>query len=356
MKTNKLSLITISILISIASCKKTDNVVNTVPPKVTTGVYSLNQGNYGMNNTTITYYDFGTGIATADYYKNVNGFGLGDTGSDFIIYGGKVYIVMNNSGNVAVASAFTAKFIDTIDFKNAGVNRGPENIVAYGSNVFVSSTDGTVAVIDTTSLSISKFITVGSNPAQMAVSGNNLYVSNTGGFSAQFDSTVSVINLTSLTETSKITVGTNPGSIAADNSGNIYVACTGDYNTIVPSLVKVNTSTNTVTKSADTAAGIVRYYNSNLYVTGGYLGISDVRVLSTDDFSAIKTDFISDGTIVITPYSLDIDAATGDVYVGDAKDYVSAGEIFCFDKNGNKKFSFSTDPTASPIRVQLIQH
>jgi len=355
MKTNKLFLAVIFILAFIASCKKTD-VGNTTAPKVTTGVYSLNQGNYGMNNTTITYYDFGTTTATTDYYKNVNGFGLGDTGSDFIIYGGKVYIVMNNSGNVAVANAFTMKFIDTIDFKNAGVNRGPENIVAYGSNVFVSSTDGTVGVIDTTSLSISKFITVGSNPAQMAVSGSNLYVSNTGGYSAQFDSTVSVINLGSLTETSKITVGINPGSIAADNSGNIYVACTGDYVTIVPSLVKVNTNTNTITKSADTAIGIVRYYNGYLYVIGGYLGIPNVRVLSLDDFSAVKTNFISDGTTVTTPYSLDIDAATGDVYVGDAKDYSSAGEIFCFDKNGNKKFSFSTGPSANPIGVQLIQH
>ena len=64
------------------------------------------------------------------------------------------------------------------------MNRGPENIVAAGGNVFVSSTDGTVAVIDTTTLTITKFIKVGSNPAQMVVAGDNLYVSNTGGFSA----------------------------------------------------------------------------------------------------------------------------------------------------------------------------
>jgi YVTN family beta-propeller protein len=263
---------------------------------------------------------------------------------------------MNNSGTVVVANAFTMQFSDTIDFKNAGVNRGPENIVASGTNVFVSSTDGTVAVIDTTALSISKFISVGANPAQMAVSGNNLYVSNTGGFSAQFDSTVSVIDLSSLTETSKITVGINPGSIAADNSGNIYVACTGDYNTVGPKMVKVSTSSNTITASADTAAGIVRYYNGNLYVIGGYLGLPFVRELSTTDFSAVKTNFVSDGTIVTTPYSLDIDNATGDVYVSDAKDYSSPGEVFCFDKTGTKKFSFSTSPTASPIGVQLIKH
>ncbi|SRR5579871_4093933 len=355
MKSGKFFFSLVMISFGIISCKK-DNVPNTTPPKTTTGVYSLNQGNYGSNNTTLTYYDFTKASATTDFFKTVNGFGLGDTGSDFIIYGSKIYIVMNVSGNVAVADAVTAKYIDTISFTAGGTNKGPENIASYGGKVFVSSTDGTVSVIDTTTLAIEKSITVGENPAQMIISGSNLYVSNTGGFSAQFDSTVSVIDLTTLTETRKITVGINPGCIAADNAGNIYVACTGDYSTVAPSLVKVNTNNNTVTKSADTAVGTVRYYNNNLFVTGGYLGIAYVRVLSTTDFSAIKSNFISDGTLITTPYALDIDPSTGDVYVGDSKDYVSSGEIFCFDKNGNKKFSFSTSPTASPVKTVLIQH
>lgn len=344
-----------TVLISLAvSCKKTDHVQQ-VTPKITTGLYSLNQGNYGSNNSTLTYYDFGSGKATTDYFRQVNGFGMGDTGSDLLVYGGKVYVVMNNSGNVVVADASTARFIDTVDFKAGGVNMGPENIAAYGSKVFVSNTDGTVAVIDTASLAVDKLIHVGANPAQMVVSGNHLYVSNTGAFSANYDSTVSVIDLATLTEIQKITVGLNPGSLAADDAGNIYVVCTGDYNTVGPSLVKVNTSTQTIVKTADTAAGIIRYYQNNLFITGGYLGSAAVRVLNTSDFSAVKI-FVADGTTITTPYGLDIDSGTGDVYIGDAKDYVSSGEVFCFDKNGMKKFSFSTTPTASPIRVQLIQH
>jgi YVTN family beta-propeller protein len=304
----------------------------------------------------LTYYDFASTTPTTDYFKNVNEFGLGDTGSDFIIYGGKVYIVMNVSGYVAVADAAGAKFKDTIDFKNAGVNRGPENIVGFGSSVFVSSTDGTVAVIDTTTLTINKFITVGSNPAQMAVSGNNLYVSNTGGFSPSYDSTVSVIDLTSLTETAKITVGINPGSIATDNSGNIYVACTGNYGSVVPKIVKVALSTNQVILSADTAAGTIRYYNNTLITTGGYLGAANVGILNPVDFSAVRPSFVTDGTTIINPYGLDIDPATGDVYVGDAIDYISSGNVYCFDKTGKKKFSFSTSPGISPIRTQLTSH
>ena len=356
MKKNKLLFGVCCIISFLFSCSK-DNTPSPppVPPKVTTGVFVLNQGFYGANNTMLTYYDFAAGTQTTDFFKNVNGFGLGDTGSDLVIYGGKMYIVMNVSGYVAVANGITAKFIDTISFKNAGVNRGPENIVAAGGKVFVSSTDGTVAVIDTSSLAITKFITVGSNPAQMVVAGDNLYVSNTGGFSATFDSTVSVIPLNTLTEAGRIVVGKNPGSITTDNTGNIYVACTGDYGAVAPSLVKVNINTNTVVQSVDSAFGYIRYYNSNLFTTGGYLGAANVGIFNPSTLASVRNSFITDGTVILNPYGLDIDPATGDVYVGDAKDYVASGEVFCFDKTGKKKFSFSVTPGISPFKTVLVQ-
>ncbi len=354
MKRNQLTHLAIALTVFFISCSK-DPVKPPVAPKVTTGLYIMNQGNYGANNTTLTYYDFASNTATTDFFKNTNGFGLGDTGSDFIIYGGKMYLVINNSGYVAVASSLTGKFTDTISFKNAGVNRGPENIVSANGNVFVSSTDGTVAVIDTNTLAITKFITVGSNPAQMVVAGDNLYVSNTGGFSPSFDSTVSVVPLNTLTESSKIMVGTNPGSITTDNTGNIYVACTGDYGSVAPSLVKVSLSTNKVVKTAAIAVGTIRYYNSTLLTTGGYLGTADVAILNPDDLTAIRSSFITDGSSIVNPYGLDIDPATGDVYVGDAKDYVSSGILYVFDKTGKKKYSFSLSPGISPIKTVLIE-
>jgi YVTN family beta-propeller protein len=359
MKKIRFSFIAIALIAVAASCKKTDAVTSSVPP-ITNGVFVLNQGIYGQNNTTFTYYDFGTAVATTDYYVGVNKIKLGDAGSDFIVYGGKVYIVMNSSGNVSVSNAFTDKFIDTVNFKISGINKQPENIVGYGSNVFVSSTDGTVAVIDTTTLAITKTITVGTNPQQMIISGGNLYVSNTGATDAFtsgiYDSTLSVINLATLTETSKINVGVNPGSIAADNSGNLYVACAGDYVSVQPSLVKVNTNTNTVTLSADTAVTTVRFYNNYLYVTPAYGSTAaSVRQLNTTDFSAVTSSFITDGTAITAAYGLDIDPATGDVYVDDAKDYKSPGEVFCFDQSGKKKFSFSVAPGINPCKVVPIQ-
>jgi YVTN family beta-propeller protein len=354
MKKNNLYLLILSLGIFLG-CSKDETGPPPPPPKVTTGLFVLNQGLYGANNTALTYYDFSSSTPSTDFFKQVNGFGLGDTGSDMVIYGGKMYIVVNNSGYVAVVNSVSAKFIDTIDFKNNGVNRGPENVVAADGKVFVSTTDGNVAVIDTANLAITKFIKVGSNPAQMVVSGDKLFVSNTGGFSQSYDSTVSVILLSSLTESGRITVGINPGSIDTDNAGNIYVVCTGNYGTVAPSLVKANINSNTISKSVDSAFGTIRFYNNALYTTGGYLGTAKVGILNPDDLTPMRPTFVADGTTIQNPYGLDIDLATGDVYVGDARDYVSSGQVYCFDKNGIKKFSFLVTPGISPIRTVLIQ-
>jgi YVTN family beta-propeller protein len=353
MSKNRLFIFLSSFVLIVFSCKKTDSPAS-VTPAVTSGVYTLDQGVYNSNNTVLTYYDFAGASQTTDFFKAVNNFGLGDTGSDFIVYGGKVYIVMNVSGYVAVSNSSTVKFLDTINFKNGSINRGPENIIGYGNKVFVSSSDGTVAVIDTTTLTIDKFITVGTNPAQMAISGSNLYVSNTGAISGNYDSTLSIIDLTALAETGKIKVGINPGSLAADSSGNMYVACTGDYISVAPSLVKISLASNKIVLTVDSIVGSLRYYNNTLLTTGGYLGAANTGILNTSDLTAVRASFVTDGTVITNPYGLDIDPASGDVYICDAKDYSTSGEVFCFDKNGKQKFNFSTTPGINPIRTQLV--
>ncbi|MFT3935809.1 MAG: hypothetical protein QM726_19430 [Chitinophagaceae bacterium] len=347
-------LLTMALVIVMASCKKDDSPTPSVP-KVTTGAYVLSEGTFNGNNTTLTYYNSTSAAATTDFFANTNGSKLGDTGNDIIIYGGKIYIVMNVSSYVEVADATTAKEVKKIDFKTTGgAARQPRYAAAYKNKVLVSSYDGTVAVIDTASLAIEKFITVGSNPEQLVVSGTNLYVANSGGLSPVYDSTVSVIDLNSFTQTRKITVGLNPGTLAADDAGNIYVGCTGDYVSNGPRLVKLN-SNGSIIKSVDTAVGKMRYYNGFLYATGGYLGSPNVRALNTTDFTAAKSNFVTDGTVIKVPYGISVDSDNGDVYVTDAINYSSAGMVYCFDKTGKKKFSFSVAPGINPNTVAIIK-
>jgi YVTN family beta-propeller protein len=345
----------ILLVMMMASCKKNMNPVNPVPA-VTTGLYILSEGLFNMNNSTLTYYSFANSGPITDFFANVNGSGLGDTGNDLLIYGGKMYIVMNVSSYVEVADALTAKHITKIPFTTANaVPRQPRSAVGYKNKVLVTSYDGTVAVIDTGSLVIDQFVTVGSNPEELAVSGTNLYVANSGGLNPVMDSTVSVIDLNTFTQTQKIVVGLNPFSVTADSLGNIYVGTVGDYAAIGPKLVKINTSTNTVTKTADTSVGKMHFYNGLLYALGGYSGSTNVRTLSPIDFSQTSTNFVTDGTLITEPYGINIDALTGDVYITDAKDFVSAGEVFCFDNTGKKKFSFSVSPGINPNTVAFIK-
>ena len=335
------------------SCKK-DDVDEHEQPKITRGLYVLNEGLFNQNNTTLTFYNASTNTTSTDIFATANGSGLGDTGNDLIIYGSKIYIVMNGSSYVQVSSAATAKSLQKIEFKNnGGAPRLPRYALPYKNKVLVSSYDGTVAVIDTTSLQVEKFITVGANPEMMAIAGDKLFVSNSGGFNLVPDSTVSVVDLVTMTETRKITVGVNPGGIAADEAGNIYVACTGNYGTIKPSLVKFNSLTGAIIKKADTAVGKIRFYDGQLFVTAGYIGSKSVRVLNTTDFKQASPNFVTDGTVIISPYGFTIDNSTGEVFVADAKNYTSTGEIFCFDKTGKKKYSFSVSPGVNPNSVGI---
>lgn len=351
MKQLKFSLLAIATVITFFSCKKNDAPVPSIP-KITAGVYVLNEGS-GGNNTTITFYDFKTGTPVTDIYKNVNGSGLGDTGNDIIINGSKMYIVMNVSGYLEVADASTAKSIKYIDLKNAGKSIQPRYVVAYKNKVLVSSTDGTIAVVDTTSLSVEKFITAGKNPEQIVVIGDKLFVCNSGGYTPGYDSTISVINLNTLTETSKIVVGTNPTAITTDNNGNIFVGCAGNYGSILPKLVKVDINNNAIAKTLNISSSKLRFYKGMIYSIG--YGLSVVKTINPADLSIASANFVTDGTTIITPYALNIDETNGDVYVGDAKDYQSPGIVYCFDNLGKLKFKFSTTPGLNPNTIVFIR-
>lgn len=356
MKKNLL-LISSLVMLMLASCSK-DDVPGEPAVQPTKGVYVLSEGAFFGNNSKIGFYAFSSSSFAGDFFVQQNPTipaGVGGLATDMVLYGSKLYVVVGQSNKVTVLNAADAKFIKDITFAAAGSPIEPRYATIANGKVFVTAWDGTVNVIDTSSLTITKKIPVGLNPEGLVVSGNNLYVSNSGGLTATFDSTVSVISLASLTETSKIYVGKNPTSITADEAGNIYVACQGDYGSNKAKLVKVNTANNSITKSADTTVGALKYYDNALYVTGGYSGVQFVRKLNTTDFKAMATNFVTDGTAVLNPYSVNIDTQNGDVYITDAKNYISTGAMFCFDKRGVKKFTVSTAPGVNPNKVVFIR-
>jgi YVTN family beta-propeller protein len=346
MKHTKLNpfFIALTLLFVLASCHKDKVIPNPGTPLPTrAGLYVLNQGGFGANNSTLTYYDYTSKQLTADIYKAANGSGLGDTGNDAEIYGSKMYIVVNVSNVVDVVNAKTGKLIKQDSMVNNGVGRQPRSVTFYKSNAFITSYDGTVAVMDTATLAISKYITVGRNPEQLVVSNGKLYVANSGGLSfGNPDKTVSVIDLNTLAETKKITVIANPVSVAADTYGNVYVLSLGDFASVLPGMTIINNATDVVKSQTNLLLG----FNLPLAAQGDFVYYptvdNKIAVYNAKTQTAAQANFITDGTVITTPYAISVDALSGEVFIADAKDYSSNGTLYAFDKTGKKEYSITT--------------
>ncbi|MDB4923745.1 YncE family protein [Mucilaginibacter sp.] len=340
MKQIKLShlLIAITFVMVLASCHKDKIIPKTDNPTATrAGLYVLNQGGFGSNNSTLTYYDYTTKQLTADLLSSANGGSkIGDTGNDIEIYGSKMYIIVNNSNRVDVVNAKTGKLI-----KQDSVHQC-RSVAFYKGNAFITSYDGNVAVMDTTTLAISKYITVGRNPEQLVVSNDKLYVANSGGLSfGNPDKTVSVIDLTSLSETKKITVTADPVSLAADTYGNVYVISLGDFASVKAGITIIDNKTDAVKSQMAPSLG----YNIPIVAQGDFVyyvtADNKIAVYNAKTQTAAQANFITDGTAITTPYALAADALSGEIFVTDAKDYASNGTLYAFDKTGKLEYSIA---------------
>lgn len=344
MKTFKLKLryflIATAFAVTLASCHK--DKVNPNPNKPSAeraGLYVLDQGNLGKPNSALTFYNYTTKALTADIFASVNGQGLGNTANDIKIYGSKMYITVDKSGVVYVVDPKTAKIIKQVPFKTGDASREPRSIAFYKGNALISLYDGNVAVMDTASYAVSKYIKVGNNPEQLAVSNGKLYVANSGGLNyPDVDNTVSVIDLVTLTETKKITVGDDPYAVTADSYGDVFVNAYGIYGTINPSLTIIDSDTDAVKTKIDFNGGPFSINGDNAY----YIDADGtIKVYNVKSNATSSTGFVTDGTTFTAAYAVVTDSTTGEVFVTDAKDFNSNGLLYAFDKTGRKEYSLT---------------
>jgi len=334
----------IALLTAITSCHKDKIVANQgTPTAQRAGVYILDQGGQNLPNSALTYYDYTTKTLTPDIFSSVNGRPLGNTANDVEIYGSKMYITVDKSGTVEVLNAKTAKSIKQVKFLNSdkdSTSKEPRSIAFYNGNAYISLYNGTVAVMDTITYTVSKYITVGNDPEQLAVANGKLYVANSGGLNyPAVDSTVSVINLSTSTVTKTISVGADPYAVSVDSYGNVYVAAYG-VNNSPASLTIINSSTDAVTSRNNSYTGGPFAINGNnaFYIDGD----GTIKIFNVKTFTSTTTNFISDGTTFVAPFAIATDPLSGEVFVTDAKNYTSNGLIYAFDKTGKKEYSLTT--------------
>lgn len=333
------------------------------------GFYLVNEGNMGSNKCTLDYYDYLTGVYARNIYaeRNPNVIKeLGDVGNDIGIYGSKLYVVVNCSHKVEVLDARSGVRIGQVDIPNCRYvrfHRGKAYVSSYVGPVQLGADapKGAVYQVDTLSLAITGQVTVGYQPEEMETVGDNMYVANSGGYRApEYDNTVSVIDLAGMRQVEMIPVGINLHRLKKDRYDRLWVTSRGDRLSRPSRLYVMDRIPGTdrmkVTDTLPVACSNMAIHGNLLYfyaaewsdLTGSNTisyGIIDIRTKEV-----VSTNFITDGTEreIAMPYGIAVHPETGDIYLTDAKNYVSSGTLYCFDSQGRKKWSVRTGdiPTA----------
>ena len=323
------------------------------------GVYILNEGNMGTNKCTLDFFDYTTGIYHRNIYAEINPTvvkELGDVGNDLKIYGNRLYAVINVSGYVEVMDVETAVHIGEIKIPNCRYitfDNRYAYISSYNGPVSTNPGDsrlGIIAEVDTATFQITRQVTVGYQPEQMAIVGGKLYVANSGGYNKpDYDRTVSVIDLKTFTEIKKIDVAPNLHCMAADSQNDIYVTSRGDENFTSKTYI-IDTQNDQLKESLNVKASQLWLHDDILYLLGyednpsGLQKNTSYTVIDTRIEKIITDNFITDGTDkrISVPYGLAINPETGEILVSDAKDYVTPGTLYCFSQDGKKLWSHTT--------------
>lgn len=328
------------------------------------GMYLLNEGNMGSNKCSLDYLDYVQGYYVRNLYAGRNPHvvkELGDVGNDIQVYGSKLYVVVNCSNKVEVLDARTGIRVGQVEIPNCRYirfYRGHAYVSSYVGPVQLNNpgaVKGAVYKIDTLSLKAVAKCTVGYQPDELEVLGQYLYVANSGGYMApDYDNTVSVIELEGFKQVEKIPVGINLSRIKADSQGKLWVTSRGDYMSIPSNLYvlekKPGRNSMEVTGRLDVPcsnfciSGDSLYYYSTEWNNYTQKNTITYGIINTKTRRKVSSSFIIDGTEgdITVPYGIMVHPDTGDIFVTDAKNYVSSGVLHCYSKDGVRKWSVRT--------------
>ena len=365
------ALLTLPLLLAFAACREDELVVPTeyeiigdeASGSPVRGFYLVNEGNMGSNKCSLDYYDYYTGLYSRNFYSEKNPAvvkELGDVGNDIGIYGSKLYVVVNSSHKVEVMDARSGVRIGQVDIPNCRYvrfHRGKAYVSSYVGPVLFdpSAPKGAVFEVDTATLAVTRKVTVGYQPEEMEVVDDYMYVANSGGYRApNYDNTVSVIQMIDFKQVEQIPVGINLHRLKKDRYNKLWVTSRGDYETRPSRLYvldkKPGYNKMVVTDTLDVACSNMAIHGDLLYYYAtewnNYTASNTISygIIDTRTKKIVSTNFITDGTEkeITIPYGIAVHPVSGDIFVTDAKNYVSSGTLYCFSADGKKKWSVRT--------------
>ena len=365
------------VLSFMTACREDDEIVSSTDTEVSDGTqhslikgfFLLNEGNMGSNKATLDYYDYETGVYTKNIFAERNPGvvkELGDVGNDLQIYGNKLYAVINCSHFVEVMDVTTARHIAQVSIPNC------RYMTFKGQYAYISSYAGPVAIdpnarlgyvakVDTATFEVVDTCVVGHQPEELKIVGDKLYVANSGGYRVpDYDRTLSVIDLNTFEEVKQIDVAINLHRMEVDRYGRLYVTSRGDHKQASSNTYVVDTETDEVVQD-------LQLPNSEMVMDGDSLYIYSYdyrrKSMTTAIFDVVRQEVVSNQLVdaaalnIEVPYGIAVNPETKELFITDAKDYVTPGRLYSFDRNHRYQWAVTTGdiPAHFAFTTQKLQ-
>ena len=324
------------------------------------GIYLVNQGNQGSNKARLDFLNFHNGFYIRDVFTEYNPEvvkGLGDIGNDVQVYKGKVFVVVNGSHKVEIMDAYSMKRLAQVDVPNCRFIAFDGNCAYVTSYVAkdeesLKTQKGALYRIDLDTYKVTGQVTVGYQPEQLVIMDGKAYVANSGGLAKDYDNTVSVVDLKSMKVEYDIEVAVNLELMLVDSEGTIWVSSRGNYSDVSSTLnylvkkgdkYELGGSVN-VPVSSMALAGDKIYVIGSTYTPPTWALTTTYNIVNAKTRKLESGSFITDGTEsdITTAFTVTVNPGNGDIYVTDAKDYVSSGTLHCYTGSGKHKWSVHT--------------
>lgn len=327
MKFSKLFLAALLGSVLLVSCSDDDVAVNGPLGAYQGGFFVLNEGNATAGSVTFVSYNYS--LIKQDIFGAENaGDGIGGYAQSIFFEGEKAFVISSKANKITIVNRYTFKLIDKID---TGLSNPRYGVVvdgkAYVTNQadLLDYTDDFVTVIDLADNTVEDSFPVGAIAEKIMVENDKLYIFN-GTYG--YGNSVTVMNPATGTIDDTIVLPQSPNSFQIAN-GKLYVL-TGDYEN--PShLVRINLSTNDVENDITFPVSLVNAQNLNIENGQVYFSVNakiyDEAITAT---SVSATELFTSGAVNLYGFTV----KDGSLYVTDAKDYVSDGEVLVYGTTG----------------------
>ena len=306
------------------------------------GVYVLSEGNFMYGNSSLSFYDPSAKRVYNQIFQARNGAPLGDVAQSMLLWNNLGFIVVNNSGKIYVIDSKTAEFKGNISGLNSPryvhvVNEQKAyvtDLYARKITIFNPSTfqkTGTISVIN----SNAEFK---QHSTEQMIAYKNLVFVNCW----SYDNKILVIDSNSDRLVDSLEVFKQPNSMVLDKYNKLWVLTDGGFEGNPdgyeqPGLLKIDAETREIERSFRFALGehpqklAINPTGDTLFYLNRHawkMSVSDKR-LPEQAFITSENTSLYGGF-----YSLGIDPATSEVYVGDAIDHRQNGIVRRYSQAG----------------------